>query len=199
MNIIEKLKSLGVEVTPEIEKAFDGDFISLLELDKKIGKIEKERDAYKLRAEQAEETLKGFEGKDFEAITKDRDEWKVKYETFVREQEEARDNAEFEECISAGIKNAKGRNEKAIRAQLDLDLLRKSKNRDKDIADAIKAISDNEATAFLFETDPENNRARFTGSMGNSGNGGNGGSKMSMSELMRYKNEHPEADIKSLM
>ena len=39
MNIIDKLKSLGVEITPEIEKAFPGEFVSDLEVQKKNDKI----------------------------------------------------------------------------------------------------------------------------------------------------------------
>ena len=39
MNIIDKLKSLGVEITPEIEKAFPGEFVSDLEVQKKNEKI----------------------------------------------------------------------------------------------------------------------------------------------------------------
>lgn len=39
MNIIDKLKSLGVEVTEEIEKAFPGEFVSALEVEKKTEKI----------------------------------------------------------------------------------------------------------------------------------------------------------------
>ena len=35
MNIIDKLKTLGVEITPEIEKAFPGEFVSDLEVQKK--------------------------------------------------------------------------------------------------------------------------------------------------------------------
>ena len=40
MNIIEKLKQFNVEVTPEMEKAFSGDFLSELEVNKKLSKAE---------------------------------------------------------------------------------------------------------------------------------------------------------------
>ena len=88
MNIIEKLKSFGVEITAEMEKAFTGDFLSEQEVEKKLGKAEKERDGWKERAETAESTLKGFEGKDFEGITKDRDEWKEKFEKMCKRGEQ---------------------------------------------------------------------------------------------------------------
>lgn len=180
MNIIEKLKSLNVEITPEIEKAFDAEFITMNEHEKKMKKVEAERDGFKERAETAEGTLQGFEGKDFDEITKDRDSWKNKYETFVREQEEAKDLAELNEAVETAIKEARGRNVKAIIAQLDMDSIKASKNRDKDIETAIKSLADSEETAFLFESDPENNRARFTKQM----DGGKTGSKMTKAEIM---------------
>ena len=85
MNIIEKLKQFNVEITPEMEKAFSGDFLSEREVEKKLSKTENDRDSWKQRAETAEETLKGFEGKDFDTITKERDEWKKKAEDAEKE------------------------------------------------------------------------------------------------------------------
>ena len=80
MNIIEKLKSFNVEITAEIEKAFAGEFVSEREMEKKLSKLQTENETLKERAETAEETLKGFDGKNFDEITKERDEWKKKAE-----------------------------------------------------------------------------------------------------------------------
>ena len=81
MNLIEKLKAKNIEVTQEMEEILAGDFISVQEHERKIKRVEEERDKFKKDFETASETLKGFEGKDFEAIQKERDEWKEKYET----------------------------------------------------------------------------------------------------------------------
>ncbi len=78
MNIIEELKKLGVEVTEEVEKKFNGEFVSKAEMDKKVSKAENERDELKERLTTAEETLKGFEGKDFDAMQTELDTWKAK-------------------------------------------------------------------------------------------------------------------------
>ena len=51
MNIIEKLKQFKVEITPEMEKTFSGNFLSELEVDKKLSKAENERDIWKQKAE----------------------------------------------------------------------------------------------------------------------------------------------------
>ena len=79
VKIISELEKIGFEITDEqkesIKKSIGEELYSKQELDKKISKVETERDNYKKRADTAEDTLKGFEGKDFDEITKDRDEW----------------------------------------------------------------------------------------------------------------------------
>ena len=40
MNVVEKLKTLGVEITDEIKKAFPDDMVSSLEVKKKKDRIE---------------------------------------------------------------------------------------------------------------------------------------------------------------
>ena len=85
VKVITELEKLGLELTDEmkesIKKSIGEEVYSKGELDKKVKKAEEERDQYKERAETAEETLKGFDGKDLETITKERDEWKEKAET----------------------------------------------------------------------------------------------------------------------
>ena len=84
VKIISELEKIGFGITDEqkesIKKSIGEELYSKQELDKKISKVETERDNYKKRADTAEDTLKGFEGKDFDEITKDRDEWKRKAE-----------------------------------------------------------------------------------------------------------------------
>lgn len=189
-NITDILKELGIEVpedkTSDLNKAVSENYKTIAEFDKKVKKLEYERDGFQRRAEEAEGTLKDFDGKDFDEITRDRDEWKSKYDNFVREQAEAKEKAELDDAIMTAIKEAKGKNVKAIIAQLDMEAIKTSKNRDKDIANAIKEIADAEDTAFLFETDPENNRARFTNTMHN--NDGNG-KKMTIEEINAIPNK----------
>lgn len=69
VKIISELEKIGLEITDEqkesIKKSMGEELYSKQELDKKIGKVEAERDNYKERAETAEGTLKGFEGKGY--------------------------------------------------------------------------------------------------------------------------------------
>lgn len=64
MDLTKKLKDAGVEVTAEMEELLKGDYISVQEHEKKLNKVELERDKYKKDFENASETLKGFEDKD---------------------------------------------------------------------------------------------------------------------------------------
>lgn len=83
-NIIEICKEFGFEVpadkVADFNKAVSENYKTISEVDKKVSRIEAERDAHKERADTAEETLKGFEGKDFDTITRERDEAIAKLE-----------------------------------------------------------------------------------------------------------------------
>ena len=63
MNIIDKLKSLGVEITTEIEKAFAGEWVSDQEVKKKSEKIttlETEKKELETKQENLEKELQAL-------------------------------------------------------------------------------------------------------------------------------------------
>lgn len=185
-NIIEILKGLGIEIPADkeadVSKEVAENYKTVAEFDKKVAKMQGEIDRATERATTAEDTLKGFEGKDFDAITQERDSWQKKYEDRIKAEADAKEKAELDEAIASAIKTAKGKNANAIIANLDMESIKASHNRDKDIAEAIKALSESEETAFLFYTDPEQGRAQFTTGM--SGSNANGGKRMTKREIM---------------
>ena len=62
---------------------------------------------------------------------------------------------DFSEIVKDSIAKASGKNAKAIKALLDIDTLKGSKNQKEDIEDAIKALSEAEDSKMLFgEPDP---------------------------------------------
>ena len=76
MNIIEKLKSLGTEVTAEMEKAFAGEWVSDLEVQKKTDKIktlEAEKETLVTAQTNMQKTLE-----DLKASSADVELWKTK-------------------------------------------------------------------------------------------------------------------------
>lgn len=175
MNIIEKLKQFKVEVTPEMEKAFSGDFLSELEVEKKLSKTQTERDSWKQRAETAEETLKGFDGKDFDTITKERDEWKKKAEDAEKEYSSKMAEHEKSELLKEAFAEIEFTSEsakKAIVAQISENVSVKD-GKLIGFNDLLEDAKKNDASAFVDKTQKnlENNKARFTTSANNqSGN-----------------------------
>ena len=172
MNIIEKLKQFNVEVTPEMEKAFAGDFLSELEVDKKLNKAERDRDDWKKRAETAEETLKGFEGKDFDTITKERDEWKKKAEDAEKEyfaKEAEREKQELLKEAFAEIEFTSESAKKAIMAQI-ADNVSVKNGKLIGFNDLLEDAKKNDASAFVSKKDD----VRITSGAGisNSNSGG---------------------------
>lgn len=153
-NIIDICKDFGIEIPAdkhaEFNKAVAENYKTIAEHEKKVNRLTDDLAAEKKRADDAVETLKGFEGKDFDAIIRDRDEWKTKHDNAVAAHQKEQEEREFNEMLSAAISESKGKNNKAITALLDLDALRKSKNQEKDIKAALEGVKkDNE---YLFDT-----------------------------------------------
>jgi len=164
MNILKELKNLGVEITDDIKAKFDvegGEFVSTHEMEKKVKKVESERDDWKKKAEASEETLKGFEGKDFDGITKDRDAWKEKYETLEREAKEKAAADEKNSLLDEAFKDIKFSSkaaEASVRAKI-ADGVTVKDGKLIGFNDLIEAEKESDATAFLTEEDE--NMAQF--------------------------------------
>lgn len=184
-NIIDICKDLGIEIPAdkhaEFNKAVAENYKTVAEHEKKVNRLTEDLNAATKRADTAEETLKGFEGKDFENITKERDEWKRKHDEnqqkYQQEQEEREYNADLEAAATA----AKCRDMKALTAHLDHDALRKSRNRKADMEAAINA--QRTERAYLFEDNGGN--PTFTDPKGNGGN--KGGGTITKKDIMSVK------------
>ena len=187
-NIETILSELGITVPDDkkeaLGKAVAENYKTVAEFDKQATKLAN----MTTRAETAEETLKGFEGKDFDAIIRERDEWKTKHEELVATHQREKDEQEFNDSLSAAITAAKGKNDKAISALMDLDTLRGSKNRDKDIQTALEGLRSEHG--YLFEDnggkayfDKGGDRHHNGGSAHNLGN-------LSMAEYIAARKNH---------
>lgn len=189
-NITTILSELGITVpedkTADLNKAVAENYKTVAEYDKLNGKLTTMTE----RATTAEETLKGFEGKDFDAITRERDEWKTKHDALIAAHQKEAEERDFNEALAAAISEAKGRNAKAIMANLDLEKLRGSKNRDKDIKTALDSLRTE--SGYLFEDN--GGKAKFTQPSGNGGNSGGGKklSEMSLDERIKLKKTNPD-------
>ena len=171
-NIHTILSEIGITIPEdkkaEFDKAVAENYKTSAEFEKKVDRLKDDLAAEKKRADEAAETLKGFEGKDFDAITKERDEWKKKHddalEAHKKEQEDREYNEEFEQAATA----AQCIDVKALSAHLDHEALRKSHNRKADIEAAIDAQRTEKG--YLFQDN--GGAAQFTaGSSGGAGGG----------------------------
>ena len=185
-NIIDICKDFGLEIPAdkhaEFNKAVAENYKTVAEHEKKVNRLTDDLAAEKKRADTAVETLKGFEGKDFDAITRDRDKWKKDYEDTVAAHQKEQEDREFNSVLEAAITDAKGKNAKAIMALMDLDKLRGSKNQEKDIKAALDAMRNE--SGYLFDDNGGN--PQFTTSNGNGGNNGGGGNT-TMKDIMKIK------------
>lgn len=169
-NIIEICKEFGLEIPAdkqaEFTKKVSENYLTKAEHDKKIGKVETDRDNWKEKAETAERTLEGFEGKDFETITRERDEWKKKAEDAEKEysaKEAEREKAELLKEAFAEIKFSSESAKKAIMAQISEGITVKN-GKLIGFNDLLEDVKKNDASAFVDEQQQslEKNKARFT-------------------------------------
>ena len=162
-NIIEICKGFGIEIPAEKHadflKAVAVEYKTTAEVEKKVNRLSEDLEAEKIARKTAEDTLKGLEGKDFDAITKERDEWQRKHRALEESQQREKEEREFKDMLTSAIAEYKGKNAMAITALLDLDALKKSKNQEKDIRAALKSVK--EKDSYLFEADGTPPPARF--------------------------------------
>lgn len=168
-NMIDICKEFGLEVpadkVADFNKAVAENYKTIAEHDKKVSRLTEDLNAEKEARKTAEDTLKGFEGKDFEAITKDRDEWKRKHDEAEQKHRQEAEEREFNEVLSTAITEAQGKNAKAITAMLDLEALRKSRNQKADVQAALEAVRTEHG--YMFEDN--GGKPRFTQPAGQGG------------------------------
>lgn len=151
----EFLKELGLE-DAAIDKIMAEHGKGINSTKAELEKAAAERDRYKIDLEKANTTIEGFG--DVEAIKADVDKYKAeaieaakKHELYVKEQE-------FNSQLNNGLAQFKPKNEKAVKALLDIEALKGSNNFNEDL----KNMMDNvvKENAYLFDT--ENPDPTFT-------------------------------------
>ncbi len=108
-------------------------------------------DTIKAQLTEAQNTIKGFEGQDIDGIRKSAKDWEDKYNQAIADNKKQMDDMAFDSILKDAIMAAKGKSDKAIRALLDVDTLKASKNQTSDIKDALEALQKD--SAYLFGDD----------------------------------------------
>ena len=154
-NIETILTELGITLTDEqkssINKAVAENYKTVADYDKQKDKLTNAEDKVKTLTD----NLDKFKNVDVDKLNQtvsDLQEQIKKKDDDYASQIADRD---FSEIVKDSIAKANGKNAKAIKALLDIDTLKGSKNQSKDIEDAIKALSEAEDSKMLFgEPDP---------------------------------------------
>lgn len=179
VKIISELEKIGISLTDEqkesIKKSMGEELYSKQELEKKVSKVETERDGYKERAETAEETLKGFDGKDIDTITRERDEWKKKAEQAEKDYDAKIAEREKSDLLKEAFENIKFTSESA-RKSIMADIAASVSVKDGKLIgfnDLLEDAKKKDASAFVDEKQQnlEQNKARFTAPQNNNSAG----------------------------
>lgn len=205
MNIIDKLKTLGVEITPEIEKAFPGEFVSDHEVQKKNDKIatlEAEKKELETKQETLENELQTMRdaAPDADALNQKITELTTTLQEERRERAEKDERARLDGLVTEFFTDKHFVNTitaDAIKAQL-VEKLNSDEARGKSISDLFDAIvkddKGNYKPDILIDDKTfkaQQNRSQIVGNNINQPDG----AKLSMAELMKLKNQNPDMDI----
>lgn len=205
MNIIDKLKALGVEITEEIEKAFPGEFVSKYEMDKKLSKmqtLEQEKADLEKKQEDLEKELQALKDAkpDADAMQNKIEELTATLEKERNERKEKDEESRLAGLVEDFFKDKHFVNEitaEAIKTQL-VGKLSSDEARGKSINDLFDAIVKDDEGNYKPDIvidektwKAQQNRSQI---LGNNINHPDGVS-LSMAEIMKLKNEHPDLDI----
>ena len=106
-------------------------------------------DTIKSQLSEAQKTISGFKEQDIDTIKQSAKDWEKKYNDAIAESNRKIADMEFSHALDAAITGAKGKSTKAIRALLDIDTLRSSKNQETDIKAALEALRKD--SGYLFD------------------------------------------------
>ena len=161
-NIYDILTEFGLELPAEKKEAFEKAWKENYRTKADYDKVAEQRDNYKSQYDTVSGELKKFEGVDPQGLQDEiqrlRDDLKKKDDEYAAKEADR----QFMASVSDAIKEAGGRNDKAIMALLDIDSLKASKDQSADIKKALEAAK--ESDAYLFgANEPINNPVGSTG------------------------------------
>lgn len=191
-NIIEILKDLGITVpedkTAELNKLVAENYKTVAEFDKRVGRLETERDGLQSQLATATENLKKFDGLDADAIKNEVAEAKKRAEEAeknLKEKLEERDYNDALKACFAGVKFSSAAAGAAIMEQIKKQGLKREGDKLLGFDDAIKAAREADPDAFAQEDDPDAPPpAKVTQKLGGSASGKKYNSK---DEIMAIK------------
>lgn len=190
-NIHAILKKYGLEVPADSKTDFDKDiaanYKTQSEFEKKLSKVEGERDNYKQQLDDANETLKGFEGVDVKTIQTQLEEYKTRAENAERNYTAKLEERDFEDALKTAMESYKFSSDaakKAVMAEVKSAELKLKDGKILGLNDLMDSIKESDASAFVDDGNPS---AKFTQRMTPGGGGNPAGGNMTKAEIMSIK------------
>ena len=138
--IYEILSGIGLTVTDEQKKDFEKNFKEAYTSKADFDRLTAESDNYKSQLETAQTALQKFDGIDVDNLKNEIQKLTADLQKKENEYQTKLADMEFNNSLDNAITASGARNLKAVRALLDVDTLKGSKNRDADIKNAIAAV-----------------------------------------------------------
>lgn len=205
MNIIDKLKVFGVDITGEMEKSFAGEWVSDLEIKKKTEKItelESKNKELVSKQENLEKDLQALKDStpDADAMNQKIADLTATLEKERNERKQKDEEARLTGLVTEFFQDKHFVNEitaEAIKTQL-VTKLNSDEARGKSIGDLFDAIVKDDKGNYKPDIviddktwKAQQNRSHILGN----NIGQPDGATLSMAEIMKLKNEHPDMDI----
>lgn len=152
-NIETILKDAGLEVTAEqlaaIDKEVKENYKTVTDYEKQKDKLTASEDKVKTLTE----SLDKFKDVDADKLNSEIAELKKQLDEKDKSYASQIADRDFDDLVKDAIAEAKGKNPKAIKALLDVDTLKASKNQKADVVAAIKKLTEAEDSKMLFGED----------------------------------------------
>lgn len=190
--LIETLKSFGIDIPEDkqadVKKALSEHYKNAGEVTKTLTKVESERDAWKERAENAENTLKSFEGIDPESIKGELATWKQKAADAEKEYNNKIYERDFADALKTALEDVEFSSasaKKAVMADIKEAGLKLKDGKILGLNDLLEQMKKDDASAFVDEGQKQagQNQARFTTSISKNNPPG----KMTKADIMNIK------------
>nr|DAS02932.1 MAG TPA: minor structural protein [Caudoviricetes sp.] len=148
----EILKQAGITVTDDqlatVETEMKANYKPIADYNKQKEKL----DASDEKVKTLTASLDKFKDVDPTALTQTIEDLKGQLTQKDAEFAQRLADRDFDDLINTNINTLKGKNAKAIKALLDVDALKQSKNQAEDVKTALEALQKAEDSAFLFES-----------------------------------------------
>lgn len=167
------------------------------DIEKTKARLEAERDNYKDQLETAQNALKEFDGVNVEEMKNKIAQLTSDMATKDAEHQAKIADMEFNSVLDSALSASRARNPKTVKALLDLEALKASKNQTEDIQTAIEAVKAENDYLFVSDTSINSQEPFHPIGAGDVDPSTNG--KMNLTEAMKYANAHPGIDVKTLI